>query len=202
MGIPSPSRSGPLLAVSDVIALVDVFNVDPGVRTDRDYEELVDLVGQLLQVSLRAPRRDGIVDVDCRLYGGFTDRIGNPTEQFNRLRKQLRRLQGLREGMRVRPSIARSLACQPSAILVGTYKNGGQKMVDQMLAQDALHFARIGGHDTVVVVADDDDYLPAMLTLATQTRTPLRWLRRRSTTANDPHFSNLSVTFLVDGSWR
>ncbi|MFE0591514.1 hypothetical protein [Micromonospora echinospora] len=186
----------------EAIALVDVFNVGPWARTDRDYEDLVELIGELVRRALPDKRESAISEVECRLYGGFTNRVGDPTEQMTRLRRQLRKLGGLKEGVRILPSIAQSLACLPFATLAGTYKNGGQKMVDQMLAQDALFFARLKRHDVAIVIADDDDYLPAMLTVGAQTGMPLRWLRRRPSAINDVHLARMDVKLLADGAWR
>lgn len=40
----------------------------------------------------------------------------------------------------------------------------GQKMVDTSIVCDALHLMRFGLADSTVIVADDDDFIPAMLT--------------------------------------
>lgn len=46
----------------------------------------------------------------------------------------------------------------------GSNQEKGQKMVDTAIVCDCLHLLRFGMADSTVVVADDDDFLPAMLT--------------------------------------
>lgn len=52
--------------------------------------------------------------------------------------------------------------------IYATYRGGGQvagqKMVDTSIVCDLLHLIRYGFADTAVVVADDDDFAPALLT--------------------------------------
>lgn len=61
------------------------------------------------------------------------------------------------------------LLCQDGAYpLHSTFRGGnqdkGQKMVDTSIVCDALHLMRFGLADSTVIVADDDDFIPAMLT--------------------------------------
>jgi hypothetical protein len=185
------------------VALVDLLNVNPAAKTDHDYEDLMDLVGDLIRRTLAPDTPTGQVhEVDCRLYAGFTDRHGGATEQYTRTLRQLRRLTGLQDRVRIVPRIARALACFPYTNLRGTYKNGAQKMVDQMLGHDALFYARLGTYDSMLIIANDDDYVPALLTVATQTRKAVKWLRKRSVAENDRLFSGLPLVFLNDGAWQ
>ena len=52
--------------------------------------------------------------------------------------------------------------------IYSTYRGGGQangqKMVDTSIVCDLLHLIRYGFADVAVVVADDDDFIPALLT--------------------------------------
>ncbi len=52
--------------------------------------------------------------------------------------------------------------------IFSTFRGGGQasgqKMVDTSIVCDLLHLIRYGYADTAVVVADDDDFIPALLT--------------------------------------
>lgn len=62
------------------------------------------------------------------------------------------------------------LLCTPgSHPIYATYRGGGQasgqKMVDTSIVCDLLHLIRYGYADTAVVVADDDDFIPALLTV-------------------------------------
>lgn len=194
-----PTLAAPTLVS---VALVDLFNVGPGARTDHDYEDLMNHVGDLVRRVLVPPVPVGHVhDVDCRLYGGFMDRTGAVTEQFVRTQRQLRTLTGIQERIRIRPQLVRSLACLSMRPLIGTYKNRGQNMVDQMLGQDLLYYAYGVDYDYILLIANDDDYVPTVLTAAVQTRRPIRWLRRRPSSENDPLLLEFGVTFLMDGTW-
>lgn len=46
----------------------------------------------------------------------------------------------------------------------GANQDKGQKMVDTAIVCDSLHLLRFGLADAAIIVADDDDYIPAMLT--------------------------------------
>jgi len=46
----------------------------------------------------------------------------------------------------------------------GKGQSVGQKMVDTSIVCDLLHLVRYGYADTTIVVADDDDFIPALLT--------------------------------------
>lgn len=61
------------------------------------------------------------------------------------------------------------LLCQDGAYpLHSTYRGGnqdkGQKMIDTSIVCDSLHLLRFGLADSTVIVADDDDFIPVMLT--------------------------------------
>lgn len=183
--------------------LVDLFNVGPGAKTDRDYEDLMTLVGDLIRGSLvNRTKSSEVHDIDCRLYGGFTSIRGTPTEQYSRTLKKIRLLRTLEDRVRIKPHIAKALALVPQAMLIGTYKNGGQKMVDQMLALDACHFAESAVYDRVCIIANDDDYVPAVLTMSRKYQCPISWLRKRATAENDQWFGGTTVSMLYDGAWK
>jgi hypothetical protein len=61
------------------------------------------------------------------------------------------------------------LSCHDgSTPLYATYRGSGQdmgqKMVDSAIVCDLLHLLRIGHADCCIIVSDDDDYIPAILT--------------------------------------
>ena len=61
------------------------------------------------------------------------------------------------------------LLCQDGAYpLHSTFRGGnqdkGQKMIDTSIVCDSLHLLHFGLADSTVIVADDDDFIPAMLT--------------------------------------
>jgi hypothetical protein len=74
-------------------------------------------------------------------------------------------------------------------------------MVDQMLAQDAHHFAGEAYHDGICLIANDDDYIPVALATSVRWGIPMRWLRKRSTSENDVHLNGRSVQLLTVGEW-
>lgn len=52
--------------------------------------------------------------------------------------------------------------------LYNTYRGGGhevgQKMIDTAIICDLLHLLRFGGADIGIIISDDDDFIPAVLT--------------------------------------
>jgi len=167
------------------------------------YSDAIDLLATLVRriVVARMTEEVPVHEVICRLYGGWFDITGGATEQRSWILKHLRRLQGLADGVRLVPETADSLLCFPYARLRGTYKNKQQKMVDQMLAHDAVFLARSSEHSSLLLIADDDDYVPASIVIATQTSTRLIWLRQRASGTNDSHLDQSRVEFLTDGDW-
>lgn len=185
-----------------IVALVDLFNVSSSPKTDIDYEEALLLVGELIRRSVaNASSQNRTLEVTCRLYGGFVNVNGDPTEQYSRLLPKLRLLRGIESGVRILPEAARALRCMPDALLHGTYKNGGQKMVDQMMAHDAYELAIQGEHSVLLMISDDEDFVPCILTIASRTTTPVRWLRKRPATRNDHYFPTNSVQILTHKAW-
>lgn len=175
----------------------------PSPKSEAEYRDGIDLVDALVRRVIAA-RRTGteVVEVVCRLYGGWYAHDGTPMEQRVWLLKNIRRFGGLRSGVRLIPELADSLAAVPSAVLWGTYKNKSQKMVDQMLALDSLHYARSGDYPRLLIIADDEDYLPAVLVITTLTSTKVSWMRQRAALENDRHFDVSRVEVLTDSAWR
>lgn len=196
--------SAPTTAASPLVcmALVDLFNVGPTARTDHDYEDLMDLVGDLIREGLPRPAPGQVNEVDCRLYGGFFNKQGDPTEQHVRALRAVTRLTGIQQATRIRAQLATSLAYLPATILRATYKNGGQKMVDQMLANDAVHFSGSGDFSPILIIADDDDYVPSVAAIGRQKKMPIIWMRRRAVSYNDTLLRALNVTLTTSGRWQ
>lgn len=187
----------------EVIAFVDLFNVSSSPRTNLDYEDALLFVGDLIRdsVAAAAPTQE-TAHVTCRLYGGFVDVNGGPTAQYSGVLRKLRVLRGLESGVRIVPEVARTLRCRPLSVLLGTYKNGHQKMVDQMMAQDAYDAASDGEYGALLMISDDEDFVPCVITIASRTVTPVWWLRRRAETRHDAHFREDRVTLLTDRRWK
>ena len=184
-----------------VVALVDVANVCP-TRAEQDHVDALILIGLMVRAACPRPptAESAAVEVECRLYGGFRDIDGHATESRAWLTRHIHELRGLQSGIRVIPKIAEHIANAPDALLVGTYANQGQKMVDAMIAEDLGAFARSGLYASIILVSDDDDFVPAVLSAGRLTAALVRWVRRRPTGRNDKHF-NQSTKFLTDLRW-
>jgi hypothetical protein len=197
----TPSSSGPTSVNRPIIALVDIASVCPS-GNEQDHVDALELVGNMLRTmhgTTDASR--SVVEVACRIYGGFRDIAGNPTERRTWLARNLNRLRGLADGVRLIPEIAESLAAAPEAMLVGTYANQRQTMVDGMIAEDAGLFARSADYQAVVLISNDDDFVPVAITIARATSTNLQWLRRRARGRNDELMGS-SVDFVTDWRWQ
>lgn len=183
------------------IALIDVASVYPSPQSEAEYRDGIDLIDELVRRVVAARRStDDVAEVVCRLYGGWYARDGTPMQQRVWLLRNIRRFGGLRSGVRLIPELADSLAYAPSAVLWGTYKNKGQKMVDHMLALDGIYYARTGDHDSLLVISDDEDFLPAVLVISTDTSTKVCWMRQHEAT-NDKHLNSAMVELLTDPAW-
>jgi hypothetical protein len=186
------------------MALVDFNNLSPAASDNEEFIlDAFDILADLIRrvVLPEACEQQAPYDVECRLYDGWIDVKGGYMSKYRKTVRLLPRLLGLERNVRILPTVAVGLACRPRATLVGTYYKGGQKMVDQMLAQDAIHYAASREYDEIIVVGDDEDYVPSMIALGTAGHAPVRWLRKRTAGRNDLHFADLPITFLHDGIW-
>lgn len=186
------------------MALVDFNNLNSSASDNEDLIlDTFDVLAELIRrvILPEAGKQNAPYDVECRLYDGWVDVAGGYMSKYRKVTRLLPRLRGLERNIRILPTVAVGLACRPDATLIGTYYKRGQKMVDQMLAQDAIHYAASREYDEILLVADDEDYVPSMLVLGTAGHVPVRWLRKRATGRNDLHFTGLPVTFLHDGIW-
>ena len=120
-------------------------------------------------------------ELDLRLYGGWINEQGWPSRHASWLHELLPALRGRRNGLIVRPALATSMIQFPEFHPRGTVRrrlrprtrNGAaryeQKMVDGMLACDAL-YAAAQAQTCVGIVTDDDDRYPAPFRHAPATR--------------------------------
>jgi hypothetical protein len=110
----------------------------------------------------------------------------------------LGRFRGRRNGVRTLPALVTTLTAAPSNNLIGTLREETvprrQKMVDCMIAVDALHFARLED-SAIVIVSDDDDLVPAVIGAAILTEYPVCWVRKRPVGVglNDALLTSLNV---------
>jgi len=190
-----------IMETLSTVAFVDFASICPS-GGESDHEDALELMALLIRTACQAtnPAHGAVWEVDCRVYGGFRDIRGQPTERKAWLVRHLRLAGGLRDGVRIVPRLAESIICAPGATLVGTYANGQQKMVDAMIAEDMGAFARTSP-SSLLLISDDDDFVPTVLGLSRTTAAPILWLRQRAAGRNDLHFTS-TVTFLSDWRWQ
>jgi hypothetical protein len=123
---------------------------------------LLPLVAQRAAVE---GRRAGLAAVDVLLYGGWNDPRSAPTRLAVDMAPHVRALRRRIIGVSLRPLLVTRMQAVPSVDLVGLLRlrpaPPRQKMVDAVLALDAVHLA--GGRRRVVwVVSEDDDLVPGV----------------------------------------
>lgn len=200
-GLSDPPRHiGSVTTPAPVVALIDIGNVCPR-KAEQDHVDALNLIGLLIRDACPRPNSARVaVEVECRLYGGFRDIDGHATERRAWLTRHLHELRGLQGGVRVLPTLVEHIAVAPDAMLIGTYANQSQKMVDIMIAEDLGAFARSGLFASIILVSDDDDFVPAVLSAGRSTPASIRWVRKRTTGRNDRYFSR-STELVTDSRW-
>ena len=131
----------------------------------------------------------GVTELDVRLYSGWVDEHGNDSQRASTLSSILPVLTGRRQGIIVRPRLAKRMMAFPELTLRGTVRvregrgrresKLEQKMVDGMIGCDAM-FAVADGSVRVALVAADDDFVPAALSAHAANTDLFAWLRRES----------------------
>ncbi len=164
------------------LALVDYDNLCPRIRSEHEVEirtaELLDLIACASQAAF-----PGLRELDVRLYGGWIDEQGVHSPSALWLLPLLPALRGRRQGLILRPTLAMAMLQFSDIELRGTIrlqaKPRRQKMVDAMLGCDAI-FAATLGQSRVGIVSDDDDLLPAALSVHAADPAGAAWMRRRA----------------------
>jgi len=103
----------------------------------------------------------GVTELELRLYGGWIDVAGHPTERHLRLARCIRKIPTRICGLRLTAEII-TRPINVNQALVGSYKDGGQKMVDTMIVADILWCA-YNWQSPMLVLSDDDDIIPGVL---------------------------------------
>jgi len=143
--------------------------------------------------------RPELGEIDVRLYGGWVESSGRPSQMADQVSQGLPLARGRNQGVLVRPSLATSLLQFPSTVLRGTVRGprGGrrQKMVDTMLGCDAM-FAATNAGAHVIVTTGDDDLLPA--TITAHAASGVTWARPEDRTRpNDQLLRSLGLPVLI-----
>jgi hypothetical protein len=141
-------------------------------------------------------KSEGLRAIDVLLYGGWNLRDGSDSRLASGLAPELRRYRRLVAGVALRPELRTTTFALVAHQLVGllrpTPAPARQKMVDTMLALDAI-FAVTRLRVPVWVVSEDDDLVPALaeagpkasasFTLLRDGRSPNHVLLRRNRVA-------------------
>jgi hypothetical protein len=183
------------------IACVDLASICPS-GDEQSHIDALELTALIVRDACGATKggRPNPHEVECRVYGGFRDVNGQPTERGAWLARHISKLRGLSDGIRIVPSSAESIAVAPELVLIGTYANQKQKMVDAMIAEDIGTFARSGRHPAILLISDDDDFVPAVLAASRTTSTVILWVRQRTAGRND-QFLGPTTHLLTDRRW-
>jgi hypothetical protein len=164
------------------VALVDYDNVKvlPDKTQGNVVENLSDLIPQLVVEALAM--NAGVSELLVRLYGGWRDERGQHSRNAQWALAALPWYRGRRNGVIVKPALAMSIAAVSHSPIDGTLRgwprDPRQKMVDCMIAVDAVEFAR-QPLSPVLLASDDDDLVPAALAAAAGRSGALVWLRMR-----------------------
>jgi hypothetical protein len=138
----------------------------------------------LLSTRLSGKLSSLIPDSDqvfLRLYGGWVTLDGQFTPRAGWLLSEMPNYRRKIGPVRIKPTIITTILAREDLVLVGTYQNQAQIMVDAMLSVDVVELASDNDF-SLVVVSDDQDVVPAVIT-ASEKRTrqnPVYWLRRRN----------------------
>ncbi len=172
-----------------------------GPTTEAACRDAVELAAELARSAIVPSRLrpTAVRELRCRLYGGFRDRIGNPTPEYLGLLAHLGRLRGLNRGVRTIPEIALNVLNFPTDDLAGTYRKGEQKMVDTTIAADAGTLA-YQPLSSLTIVSNDDDFVPVLLRIAHRPML-VQWLRRPRTGDNDALLHREGIATISDPAW-
>jgi len=182
------------------IALVDYDNsIYSQEKSEADVGYNLSLLIPFLAKFAR--ERLGRVDeLRVLLYGGWIIETGAYSDRAQWILASIGRFRGRRNGVRILPSIVTALAIRPSDNLLGSYRvttiPRRQKMVDCMIAVDALYFSRVEDA-SLIIVSDDDDLVPALIALRANTAQSVSLLRKRAkgTGLNDLLLAELEIEF-------
>lgn len=166
------------------LALVDWYNF-----RRRDQNSKADLELVTLTIVEQVSRAFAVLfpnarELDLRLYGGWITEQGWPSRHASWLHELLPVLRGRRNGLIVRPTLATSMIQFPKFHPRGTVRRRTgradyeQKIVDGMLAFDALYAAAHVGN-RVGIVTNDDDLLPGALSAHAGHPQAVVWMRTR-----------------------
>ncbi|HEX2830375.1 MAG TPA: hypothetical protein VHP37_28820 [Burkholderiales bacterium] len=156
----------------DAVVLVDYDNIKPSdeITTKDAADNLIQIRAWVDQALAQLPVR--IREVQFRIYGGWTDERGGFTRRGNWVLASLSHVRGLLSGVRYLPALPTSIAAKQLR-LRGLYRSAGaamiQKMVDTLMAVDAMHFCE--SEPIVLAIAtDDDDLVPALMAASIKTK--------------------------------
>lgn len=147
-------------------------------RTDVE-ENLIKITDAIVGIC-----RSAVPEVDSlrlRIYGGWITQLGQYSARAQWLLTSLGTIRRRTNGIRVYPEMAVSLAMHNTESLVGLWRTdrspSEQKMVDELITADSINAA---SRMRIVIVSDDDDFVPAAISVAASSKGPAFLIRRRS----------------------
>lgn len=173
-------------------ALVDYDNIT-SVKERRATDVVTNLSVMVPSIILKIQSLvPDVEEVNLRFYGGWSLRDGQSSQQCGWLLGEIGRFNRRHGSVRAKCRLARELIAQSELSLVGTYRDGGQKMVDGMITADLIHLSN-DGEISLILVSDDDDFVPGVLTGARlrTLKNPLiviRSKRKTNVPLNDHHY--------------
>lgn len=133
-----------------------------------------------------------VEEINFRFYGGWSTKDGQASQKCVWLLTAIGRFNRRHGSVRAKCGLARELIAQTELSLVGTYRDGSQKMVDGMITADLIHLSA-DEEISIVLVSDDDDFVPGVITGSCR-RPPksplivLRPKRKKNDPLNDHHY--------------
>lgn len=137
-------------------------------------------------------------EIWCRLYGGWITLDSQRTLQGTWMLSEISKFRGRIGPLRSKISMSTEISARSDLTLIGTYRDGGQKMVDGMMSVDLISLS--DDHDTsLVIVSDDDDLVPSIIASSVKrpSNNPVFVLRRQKKPGSGPNDRLLSQCNVV-----
>lgn len=146
-------------------------------RTDVE-ENLISITNAVVSVCQTSVPEVG--EIRLRIYGGWITQLGQYSTRALWILASLGSIRGRTNGIRVFPELAVSLDMHFGERLIGLWRTdrtpSQQKMVDGLIIVDSLNAS---SHRKIIIVSDDDDFVPAVISIAASGVGPSFLIRRR-----------------------
>jgi hypothetical protein len=153
-------------------------------------------IGPIAHQAARLASSATLAEIDVFLYSGWNFPDGRLTRLGTVMSREVRRHRRRMNGVAVRPDLRFSTLCLGGQQLRGLFRPNPppprQKLVDTMLALDAVYIARRTARE-LWIASDDDDLVPAVAEASLASRTRVILLRD-APSPNDAVLRRCSVT--------